>query len=64
MSCRRSRAVTVERDELKEKVAQLERDQQQLTFENEILRYHAHQYPLDSQSTSMPPTTMDDSKKT
>lgn len=46
------RAVVVERDELKEKVAQLERDYQQLIFENEILRYHSHQNSSDSQIIS------------
>jgi regulator of replication initiation timing len=38
-----SRAVTVERDQLKEQLAQLERDNRQLTFENETLLYSLRQ---------------------
>jgi len=40
------RAVIVERDELKEKLAQLERDNRQLTFENETLLYSLRQRSL------------------
>ena len=38
-----SRSVTVQRDDLKEQVAQLERDNLQLTFANEILLYRARE---------------------
>lgn len=38
-----SRAVVVERDQLKEHIAQLERDNQQLTFERETLLYSLRQ---------------------
>jgi hypothetical protein len=37
------RTVIVERDELKEQLAQLERDKRQLTFENETLLYSLRQ---------------------
>lgn len=40
------RAAIVERDRLKEQVAQLERDNQQLTFENETLIYSLRQRSL------------------
>jgi len=47
-----SRAVVVERDQLKEQIAQLERDNCQLTFENETLLYRIRQRPLSMSLTS------------
>lgn len=41
--CILCRAVVVERDHLKEQLAQLERDNQQLTFERETLLYSLRQ---------------------
>jgi regulator of replication initiation timing len=40
------RAVAVERDQLKDQLAQLERDNRQLTFENETLLYRVRQRTL------------------
>ncbi|CAF0765859.1 unnamed protein product [Adineta ricciae] len=40
------KAVTVERDQLKEQLAQLERDYRQLTFENETLIYRLRDRPF------------------
>ena len=47
-----SRAVAVERDQLKDELAQLERDNLQLKFENETLLYRVRQQPLSLKSTT------------
>ncbi|CAF5043919.1 unnamed protein product, partial [Rotaria socialis] len=47
-------AAMVERDQLKEQVALLERDNQQLTFEKETLLYRLRQRSLSASITSPP----------
>ena len=56
MSCFNTfRAAVVERDELKEQVGQLDRDNRQLKFENETLLYRLRQRSLSgSLSTTFP----------
>jgi len=48
-----SRAVTVERDQLKEQLAQLERDNRLLIFENETLLYSLRQRSPTVSNTSI-----------
>ncbi len=50
-----ARAAVIERDELKERAGQLERDNGQLKFENETLRYRLQDCSLSISTPTDPP---------